>query len=87
MEKPEWQNPPTAGSQAAREPLLRDTGRPVDRSMTAALVWALEDLTSAASSQSESLDRLRAGPDQRISGDSVLFSHDRPGKPRHQDDQ
>ncbi len=47
---------------------------PVDQSMTAALVSALEDLTSAVSSQSESLDGLGAGPDQRISGDSVLFS-------------
>ena len=47
---------------------------PVDQSMTAALVSALEDLTSAVSSQSESLDGLGAGPDQRISGDSVLFT-------------
>jgi hypothetical protein len=46
----------------------------VDTSVTAALVSALEDLTSAVSSQSESLDGLGAGPDQRISGDSVLFS-------------
>lgn len=36
---------------------------PVDQSMTAALVSALEDLTSAVSSQSESLDGLGAGPD------------------------
>ncbi len=47
---------------------------PVDRSVTAALVSALEDLTSAVSSQNESLDGLGAGPDQRISGDSILFS-------------
>jgi len=47
---------------------------PVDQWMPAALVSALEDLTSAVSSQSESLDGLGAGPDQRISGDSVLFS-------------
>ena len=47
---------------------------PVDQSMAAALVSALEALTSAVSSQNESLDGLGAGPDQRISGDSVLFS-------------
>ena len=46
---------------------------PVDQSMAAALVSALEDLTSAVS-QSEYLDGPGAGPDQRISGDSVLFS-------------
>ena len=46
----------------------------VDPSVTAALVSALEDLTSAVSSQNESIDSLGAGPDQRISGDSILFS-------------
>jgi hypothetical protein len=71
MEKPERRTHQPLGAKAA---VSTSFETPVDQSMTAALVSALEDLTSAVSSQSESLDGLGAGPDQRISGDSVLFS-------------
>jgi hypothetical protein len=63
MEKPERRTHQPLGAKAA---VSTSFETPVDQSVTAAL--------SAVSSQSESLDGLGAGPDQRISGDSVLFS-------------